>query len=148
VIPAITRSPASAATAEAIRVEQTTKDADATAAALEQAIALAPEDPSLRLAAVWTQLRRGDARAALVHARAGLVHETLPYRRAQLLLWGARAALAGRDEATAATWWRELDAVADTDADELRARSRGDRKDPKRWRTRRPDANLFMSDAS
>ncbi len=147
-IPAITRSEAGRLTAEAVRVEQTTRDADATALALEQAIAAAPADPSLRLGALWTQLRRGQPARALAHARAGLLHETLPYRRGQLLLWGARAALAARDVETAASWWRELDAVGDADVAELIARSRGDRRDPTRWRRRRPDANLFMLDAS
>ena len=147
-IPAITRGAAGRWAAEAVRIEQTTRDADATSRALEQAITAAPADPSLRLGAVWIALRRGDAARAVAHARVGLNHETLPYRRGQLLLWGARAALAARDEATAAAWWRELDALGDGDVAELIARSRADRREPARWRRRKPDANLFMHDAA
>jgi hypothetical protein len=141
------RSEAAQQAAAAIREEQSSHDPHAIAAALERAITAAPDDPSLRLAAAWTHLRRGDAGRALAHARAGLLRERLPYRRGQLLLWGARAALATRDPEAAAAFWQELDRLWGPDLDELRARSRADRARPRRWRTRRPDAHLFMLDA-
>ena len=53
---------------------------------------LAPDDPSLRLAAAWLALEADAHEPAIDHVRAGLQLETEPYRRGQLLLWGARAA--------------------------------------------------------
>ena len=146
-VPGVSRSDAAAHAAAAIREEQSSHDPNATAAALERAIAAAPDDPSLRLAAAWIHLKRGDAGRALAHVRAGLVRETLPYRRGQLLLWGARAAIAARDTESATAWWDELDRLTGPDVEELRARGRSDRGKPKKWRSRRPDVQLFMLDA-
>jgi hypothetical protein len=145
---AVSRSDAAMHTVAVIREEQSTHDPHATSAALERAIAAAPDDPSLRLAAAWIHLKRGDAGRALAHVRAGLVRETLPYRRGQFLLWGARAAVAARDEESAATWWDELDRLAGDDVEELRARGRSDRRKPRQWRSRKPDVQLLMLDAS
>lgn len=152
-IPGLAQTEAAMLTAAVVREEQTTKDPHAIAGLLERAIAAAPEDPSLRLGATWTHLRRGDAGRALAHARAGLVRETLPYRRGQLLLWGARAALSARDDEAAATMWTELDRLAgggDGGVAELQASSRRDRAKPGQWRgprARKPDATLFLMDA-
>lgn len=147
-VPGCARTDAAAHVVAAMREEQSSHDMHATSAALERAIAAAPDDPSLRLAAAWIHLKRGDAGRALAHVRAGLVRETLPYRRGQLLLWGARAAIAARDSESATAWWDELDRLTGPDADELRARGRADRGKPKQWRSRRPDVQLFMLDAS
>ena len=146
-VPGVSRTEASAHVVAAIREEQSSHDPDATSVALERAIAAAPDDPSLRLAAAWIHMKRGDAGRALAHARAGLFRETLPYRRGQLLLWGARAAMAARDPESATALWDELDRLSGPDVDELRARGRADRTRPRRWRTRRPDVQLFMLDA-
>jgi len=146
-VPGATRTVAAREVAIAIREEQSTHDPRAIAAALERAIAAAPEDPSLRLAATWTHLRRGDAGRALASARAGLLRESLPYRRGQLLLWGARAAISARDDESATAFWDELDRLPGADVEELRTAARADRLRPRRWRTRKPDAHLFMMDA-
>lgn len=73
------------------------------AAAIEEAAALDPEEPSYRFIAAGYALRAGAPERALEHLRAGLVHERAPFHRGQLLLWAARAADAcGRpDEARA-----------------------------------------------
>ncbi len=133
--------------AEVARLEQTTHDADAMAAALDRAIAAAPDDPSLRLVAVWTHLAREDFARAIAEARAGLALETIAYRRGQLLLWGARAALAARDPALARAWHGELAAIDGADLDDLRVRARADRRRPGRAARRPPEASLFMADA-
>ncbi len=152
-IPGLAPTEAARWTAAAVREEQTSHDPHAIAPLLERAIAAAPDDPSLRLGATWTHLRRGDAGRALAHARAGLVRETVPYRRGQLLLWGARAALSARDDEAASTMWAELDrhaASGDAGVAELVASSRRDRAKPGQWRgprARKPDATLFLMDA-
>jgi hypothetical protein len=152
-IPGLAPTEAARHTAAVVREEQTSHDPHAIAVSLERAIAAAPDDPSLRLGATRTHLRRGDAGRALAHARAGLVRETLPYRRGQLLLWGARAALTARDEEAASTMWTELDRLAaqgDAAVAELQASSKRDRAKPGQWRgprARKPDANLFLMDA-
>jgi hypothetical protein len=147
-VPGRTPTEAGRAVAAIIRLEQSSKDPHALSAAVERAIAAAPADPSLRLAAVWTHLRRGDGGRALAHARAGLVRETLPYRRGQLLLWGARAAAFARDAETSAAFLDQLEGLAgSSDVEELRAAGRADRALPLRRRARKPDANLFMVDA-
>src|SRR5262249_11132592 len=142
------RDAASVHLAEVARLEQTTHDAGAMAAAIERAIACAPDDPSLQLAALWIHARNGDAPRAVASARAGLAQETLAYRRGQLLLWGARVAAIAGDTATAAAWRDELERTAGDEVDELRARGRADRRrSPRMWASRRPDASLFMADA-
>jgi hypothetical protein len=148
-VPGVARTEASGHVAAAMREEQSTHDPAAIAAALERAIAAAPDDPTLRLAVAVVHMARGDAGRALGHVRAGLVRETVAYRRGQLLLWGSRAALALRDDDGARSWWDELDRLAGPadELDELRARSRADRRRPRQWRSRRPDPRLFMLDA-
>jgi hypothetical protein len=147
--PGTARDAASVHLAEVARLEQTTHDAGAMAAAIERAIACAPDDPSLQLVALWIHARAGDFARAAASARAGLAQETIPYRRGQLLLWGARAAADAGDAATAATWRDELERVPGDELDELRARARADRRQrPRMWSgSRRPDASLFMADA-
>jgi Tfp pilus assembly protein PilF len=129
-------------------VEQSSHDVDAIAAALTEAIALAPVDPSLRLAMLWTELGRGQWRAARTHAEAGLALETLPFRRAQLLLWGARAAAAADDVAQASAWRAALAATADRDSAPLRAEAARDAGEPPRRFRRRPRANLLLLEAT
>lgn len=72
-------------------------------AAIEEAAALDPEEPSYRFIAAGFALRAGEPARALEHLRAGLQHERAAFHRGQLLLWAARAADAcGRgDEARA-----------------------------------------------
>jgi hypothetical protein len=144
----IARAPASDAVARAIAVEQLRHDTDATAAELEKAIELAPGDPSLRLAQLWLELRRGRWARAIEHATVGLTRETLPYRRAQLLLWGSRAALAADDPAKARAWRTELLAMPATDSVAyLQAYARRDEPKPASAFRRRPTANLTLLEA-
>jgi len=133
--------------AEVARLEQTTHDADAMAAALDRAIACAPDDPSLRLSAVWVQMARGDHARAIAEAKAGLAIETIPYRRGQLLLWGARAASVTRDALLATAWRDELDGIPCDELEDLKRRARADRRRRMWSASRRPDASLFMADA-
>jgi hypothetical protein len=121
------RPPAADLVARAMAFEQTAHDPDATAAALTEAVALAPGDPSLRLALTWTAMRQGRWSAAQASAAAGLAVETLPYRRGQLLRWGARAATVAGDPTTAAAWRAELAALPGEALTGLRAAARGRR---------------------
>jgi len=122
---------------EAARAYEISHDVGAARAAMERAVAADPEDPSLRLAAAWLALEAGAADRALVHTHAGLAHETEPYRRGQLLAWGARAA-ARTDPRLAALWRDELARLSGQELDELRtlAGKRG-----------KPRVNLLMVDA-
>ncbi|HEU4731930.1 MAG TPA: C45 family autoproteolytic acyltransferase/hydrolase [Kofleriaceae bacterium] len=123
----------------AARAYEADHDVAAARAAMERAVAAAPDDPSLRLAAAWLAHEAGSVELAIAHVRAGLAHETEPYRRGQLLLWGARAA-DRRDRGQARRWRAELakldgDGVAELKAQAAR-RHRG-----------APRANLMMADA-
>ncbi|HEY6038445.1 MAG TPA: C45 family autoproteolytic acyltransferase/hydrolase [Kofleriaceae bacterium] len=121
---------------EAAQAYEQRHDVPATLAAIERAIAVEPEDPSLRLPAAWLALEAKLPDRAIVHVHAGLATETEPYRRGQLLLWGARAAQT-QDRALAARWTDEL---ARLGIAELTAASR------KRFRGR-PHVNLMLADA-
>jgi len=134
----------------AARVYEGSHDVAAARASMEQAVIAAPEDPSLRLSAVWLALEDGSrglfgtereaAERAVVHARLGLAHERDTYRRGQLLLWGSRAARRV-DPAQSRTWLAELETLSGTDGvDELQAAAR------RRWRGK-PHVNLLMADA-
>jgi hypothetical protein len=143
----VARDPAAELVAEVARLEQQGHDDVAMAAVMERAVDEAPGDPSLRLGAVWTQLRCLDGARAAAHARAGLTIETIPYRRGQLLRWGARAAAMAGDGATAAGWRAELEGLRGAGVDELQAAARRDHARGARYGRRRPDASLFMMDA-
>lgn len=121
---------------EAAQAYDNHHDVAATFAALERAVATAPDDPSLRLPAAWLALEQGLPDRALVHVHAGLATETEPYRRGQLLLWGARAART-LDPQLARRWNDEL---ARSGIAELTAAS-------KRMFRGRPHVNLMMADA-
>jgi len=121
---------------EAVSRYEATHDVAAARAAIDRAVAADPDDPSLRLAALWLALEARAPDRAVVHAHAGLAKETDPYRRGQLLLWGARAA----DPALAKRWLAELAALSGDGLGELQAASR------KRFRGR-PHINLMMQDA-
>lgn len=114
-------------------------DVHAARAAIERAVGASPEDPSLRLVAVWLALEAGAPDAAVVHARAGLSLETEAYRRGQLLLWGSRAA-SRIDPVQARAWNKDLESLAGDGIDELRARG-------KQHHLGKPRANLMMVDA-
>lgn len=144
----VARSPASDAVAQALAIEQTSHDAAAIAVELDRAIALAPDDPSLRLARLWHELRGERWAAAREHARAGLGHEVVPYRRAQLLLWGARAAAAADDDAQARTWRDELATLTGDGVAHLQAYGRRDAGRPGRAFRRRPAVHLTLLEAS
>jgi hypothetical protein len=123
---------------EASRAYETSHDVVAARAAIERAVGHDPDDPSLRLAAAWLALEAGAADRAVIHVHAGLARETEPYRRGQLLLWGARAA-DGSDPALARQWSDELGRLRGDSVEELQAA-----------RTRkvgRPHVNLMMVDA-
>ena len=68
----------------AARAYETDHDAAVARAELERAVALDPDDPSLRLAAAWLALADGAHDRAREHAAAGLARETESYRREQL----------------------------------------------------------------
>ena len=146
---AIARSPASDHVARAVAIEQLHHDTEQTAAELERAIELAPDDPSLRLAQLWLELRRERWGRAVEHAVAGLARETLPYRRAQLLLWGARAAMAAGDPSRAAAWRADLAALpaGAHGVAYLQTYGRRDEAKPAAAFRRRPTANLTLLEA-
>jgi hypothetical protein len=124
---------------DAARAYESTHDVAAAHAALERAVAAAPEDPSLRLAAIWLALEAGAIDRAIGHAHVGLAYEICAYRRGQLLLWGARAADRG-DEKLARRWRDELAALQGEGLGELQAQAR-------RRHRGAPRANLMMVDA-
>ena len=129
---------ATTAVYEAAQAYDNHHDVAATFAALERAVAADPDDPSLRLAAAWLALEPSTPMTAraLVHVHAGLATETEPYRRGQLLLWGARAAKR-LDPALARRWTEELDRLGISELTIAAKRSfRG-----------RPYVNLMMADA-
>ena len=107
--------------------------------AIEKAVALAPDDPSLRLSAAWLALEANLADRALVHVHAGLACETDPYRRGQLLLWGARAAERS-DPSLARRWRAELARIPGDSIEELRVRGREKHRG-------KPHPNLTVADA-
>ena len=121
---------------EAAQAYDNHHDVPATLAAIERAVAADPDDPSLRLPAAWLALEARMPDRAIVHVHAGLATETEPYRRGQLLLWGARAARR-QDRALAARWTDELDRLGIAELAIASKRSfRG-----------RPHVNLMMADA-
>ena len=124
---------------DAVRIYETTHDAVAARASIERACLGDPEDPSLRLAAAWLALECKLPDRALIHVHAGLATETDPYRRGQLLTWGARAAQRS-DPALARRWRDELHRLSGEGVEELRAHAR-------RRHDGRPRANLMMVDA-
>ena len=85
-------APATLHVREAARAYEHDHDVPAARAAIERAVAIAPDDPSLRLSAAWLALADGASDRAVIHVHAGLTEEVEPYRRGQLLLWGSRAA--------------------------------------------------------
>lgn len=121
---------------EATRIYETSHDVVATLAAIERAIAAAPEDPSLRLAGAWLALEGNARDRAVRHVHEGLATERDPYRRGQLLLWGSRAATG----AQAARWREELSRLDGDGVAALHAAAR------KRHRAR-PHINLMMAEA-
>jgi hypothetical protein len=124
---------------EAIRAYETSHDVATARAAIDRAIAIAPDDPSLRLAGAWLALESGAPDSALVHIHAGLSTETEPYRRGQLLVWGAHAA-EKLDPALARRWRDELQGLHGEGVEELRVHAR-------RRGSRPPKPNLMMVDA-
>lgn len=123
---------------EATRVYEGSHDLLAARSSLDRAIAGDPTDPSLRLAAAWLALEDDDSASAVAHVQTGLAHETGSHRRAQLLLWGARAAAAG-DRVLAQQWQDELARLTGPHVGPLQAMAR----DPHG----RPRVNLVMVDA-
>lgn len=124
---------------DAARAYETSHDLPATRAAIERAIEAAPDDPSLRLGAAWLAMEGGDLAHAVRQVERGLRQETEPYRRGQLLLWGARAARSV-DPAQSIRWSDELARLSGPHVDELKAAAR------RRYRGR-PHVNLLMADA-
>ena len=121
---------------EAAQAYENHHDVAATFAAIERAVAADPDDPSLRLPAAWLALENRLPDRAIVHIHAGLATETEPYRRGQLLLWGARAAKK-LDPSLARRWNDEL---ARLGIGELTSAS-------KRSFRGQPRVNLMMADA-
>ena len=77
--------------------------------------------------------------SAIAHVHTGLTYEPEPYRRGQLLLWGARAAI-DPDPAQAARWRDELMRLSGDGVEELQIAAR-------RRRRGAPHVNLMMVDA-
>ncbi|MFT3698514.1 MAG: C45 family autoproteolytic acyltransferase/hydrolase [Kofleriaceae bacterium] len=125
---------ADAAIYEASQAYDNHHDTAGALAAIERAVAAAPDDPSLRQAAAWLALELGRAERAIAQTEAGLVHETERYRRGQLLAWGVRAAHR-KNPALAKRWRAELDRLDLPELSAIAAR-RG-----------RPHINLMMADA-
>jgi len=115
---------------------------------LERAVELAPRDPSYRFLAGVLRLRTPNTTSALRHFSAGLDRERAPYRRAQLLLWGARAAEACDQTETARAWRDELLAMTGNQLSELRSAARADQTRRYDVRKRRIDINLLLVDAN
>lgn len=124
---------------EAVRAYEAAHDVATARAEIDHAIAAAPDDPSLRLAGAWLALEAGLPDRAVVHVHAGLATETDPYRRGQLLVWGARAAQAS-DPALARRWRDDLARLSGDGVDELRLHAR-------RRLPGKPRANLMLVDA-
>ena len=124
---------------DATKAYEGSHDVSAARDAIEKAVALAPDDPSLRLSAAWLALEAKLPDRALDHVRAGLACETEPYRRGQLLLWGARAADRS-DPGLARRWRAELAGLPGDDVEELRVRGREKHRGT-------PHPNLTVSDA-
>ncbi|HUS27448.1 MAG TPA: carcinine hydrolase/isopenicillin-N N-acyltransferase family protein, partial [Kofleriaceae bacterium] len=124
---------------DAARAYESRHDVRAARAAIERAVAVAPDDPSLRLTAAWLALEEGIADRAVIHVHAGLAKERDTYRRGQLLLWGSRAART-IDPALSTRWTDELARLAGPDVEELKTASR------KKYRGK-PHVNFMMADA-
>jgi hypothetical protein len=123
---------------EATRVYEGSHDVVAARAALDRAIAGDPTDPSLRLGAAWLAIEDEDMASAIAHVHTGLAHENETHRRAQLLLWGARAA-ADVDRVQAQRWQDELARLTGPHVETLQAVAYKPR--------RKPSVNLTMVDA-
>jgi hypothetical protein len=122
---------------EASQAYDNAHDVASTLAALERAVTAAPHDASIRMPAAWLALEHGQPARALVHVEAGLGTEVDPYRRGQLLLWGARIARRTGDEARATSWVDELAGLGIAELTTAAKRSfRG-----------KPHVNLMMADA-
>jgi hypothetical protein len=124
---------------DAVRAYEHEHDVATARAAIERAVELAPREPSLRLTAAWLALEATADERAVSHVAAGLAVESDPYRRGQLLLWGARAARRS-DPALAEAWIGELARLDGDGVDELRVRARARHRGA-------PHANLLMVDA-
>jgi hypothetical protein len=124
---------------EAARAYEGSHDVAAARAALEKAVAAAPDDPSIRLTAAWLAIEDDAPGRAITHVEAGLANETCSYRRGQLLLWGSRAART-TDPARAIRWIDELSRLSGPHVDELKVAAR------KRYRGK-PHVNFMMADA-
>jgi len=127
--------PATLHVREAVRVFEQVHDVAAARTSLDRAIAAAPEDPSLQLAAAWLAVEDRAHDRAISHVRAGLALEADPYRRGQLFACGARAATTAAERTR---WLAELDRHHCDGVEELRRRAR--RKAPLK-------TNLLMADA-
>jgi hypothetical protein len=124
---------------DAARAYESAHDVAAARAALDKAVAIHPDDPSLRLAAAWLAYEAGAYDRAMVHIHAGLARETESYRRGQLLLWGSRAAQL-IDPPQSKRWADELSQLSGPHVDELKTAAQ------RRYRSR-PHVNLMMVDA-
>lgn len=101
-------SPALAAYVDAVRFESQGGRWSEVEAAVLQALRHAPEDPGYCLLAGGHALRRGEFGSALAHFEQGLRFEGAEFPRAQLLLWGSRAAHAADEPGRARELRAEL----------------------------------------
>ena len=93
---------------KAVQLESTTHDWDAILGHLEAAAELDPTEPTYRFLAAALRMRGGHYAKAVAHVEAGLSNEDAPFRRAQLLLWGSRAAHAAGEKERAQAMRDEL----------------------------------------
>jgi hypothetical protein len=145
---ALARHPASDAVAAALAIDQQSHDSDAMAAEIERAVAAAPADPSPHTAMMWLEMRRGGWMRAVAHAESALDVETLPYRRGQLYLWGARAAAAAGDTARADRWRAALAALGGDGLQFLQQKGARDAGKPAAAFHRKPVIHLTLLEAS
>jgi len=124
---------------EAARAYESRHDVRGARASIERAIAVAPDDPSLRLTGAWLALEDGSPDRAVIHVHAGLAKETDSFRRGQFLLWGSRAARTV-DPALSSKWADELAHLSGPNVEELKVASR------KKHRGK-PHVNFMMNDA-
>ncbi len=139
--------PAYRAYVEACRVEINGADESTVREHLGRALSLAPEDPSYRFLDAAYRLCDGDLEGGRSQLRTALEHETVPFRRGQILLWMSRACDGlGRKE-EAGRHRRELLTLDDPRLGEAKQEAEREARRPfGKWRFRFLAPNLMLVD--